>query len=342
MTMRRTLLCAVALVALLMGKPEPFANRARASVRERGASQEPASNHRAKSLRVLILSTMLADEGIGEWGFAALVEVDGRRILFDTGARPDTVLQNARELKVDLSNITDLILTHNHGDHTGGLLTLRREMAHVNPGALSRAHVGKGIFLSRPGRRGEGNNVLKIRAEYEAGGGKFIEHDRPAEIAPGVWLTGPVPRVNPERNWGLGGASGQLQQADGKLAEDTIPEDMSLVVDTDEGLVLISGCGHAGIINTLELARARIRKAPVSSAIGGFHLFSASDATLNWTADKLKEFGLGGLMGAHCTGIEAVYRIRERAGLDRSRAIVGAVGASYVLGKGFDPLNIAK
>jgi 7,8-dihydropterin-6-yl-methyl-4-(beta-D-ribofuranosyl)aminobenzene 5'-phosphate synthase len=66
--------------------------------------------------------------GIGEWGFTALLEVDGRRLLIDTGARPETVLRNAEEWKIDLAGVTDVVLTHNHGDHVGGLLTLRQEL----------------------------------------------------------------------------------------------------------------------------------------------------------------------------------------------------------------------
>src|SRR5690348_12162761 len=70
------------------------------------------------SVEVVILSTMLTDRaGVGEWGFSALVEADGRRILFDTGARPETVLKNARELKIDLSGVTDVILSHHHADN---------------------------------------------------------------------------------------------------------------------------------------------------------------------------------------------------------------------------------
>src|SRR5688572_9147652 len=91
-----------------------------------------ATGQTAKSVKVTILSTMLVGNtaaGIGEWGFAAVLEVDGRRLLVDTGARAETVLKNAQELKIDLSTITDLVLTHNHADHTGGLLTLRRELA---------------------------------------------------------------------------------------------------------------------------------------------------------------------------------------------------------------------
>ena len=107
---------------------------------------------RVSELRVVVLSTMLADTGIGEWGFAALVEADGRQILFDTGAHPRTVLENAKELGLDLSAIEEVVLSHNHEDHTGGLMTLRRELSAKNPRALSRVHVGKGIFWSRPGR----------------------------------------------------------------------------------------------------------------------------------------------------------------------------------------------
>src|SRR6186997_3475488 len=92
----------------------------------------------AKNVKITILSTMLADQGVGEWGFSALVEADGHRILFDTGNRPETVLQNARDLKIDLSTVTDVVLSHHHGDHTGGLLELRQELARKSPAALSR------------------------------------------------------------------------------------------------------------------------------------------------------------------------------------------------------------
>src|SRR5277367_6070407 len=81
-------------------------------------SVDPVTHRQVKTLKVTILSTMLADDGIGEWGFAALVEADGHKILFDTGARPNTVLENARELKLDLSDVQDVILSHFHDDHT--------------------------------------------------------------------------------------------------------------------------------------------------------------------------------------------------------------------------------
>jgi 7,8-dihydropterin-6-yl-methyl-4-(beta-D-ribofuranosyl)aminobenzene 5'-phosphate synthase len=301
----------------------------------------------AKTVKVTVLSTMLVGDtasGMGEWGFAAVLEVDGRRLLVDTGARAETVLKNAGELNADLSTITDLVITHNHADHTGGLLTLRRELAKKNPAALSRVHVPKGIFYPRPGDDGrEGNGLLPLKAQYQATGGTFIEHAGPANVVPGVTMLGPVPRIYPERNWGSprGGPAGRVQTPEG-LFEDTVPEDTSLVVDTAEGLVLLSGCGHSGIVNAMEYARTSVRAAPIYAAIGGFHLFGASDETLAWTAGKLKEFGIRYLIGAHCTGIEAVYRLRQLAGLTRQTAVVGAVGATYTHGKGIDPTVLAR
>jgi 7,8-dihydropterin-6-yl-methyl-4-(beta-D-ribofuranosyl)aminobenzene 5'-phosphate synthase len=324
--MRRTLLArfVVPTILLVLATPYLFA-------------QSPAHGA-VQNLKITILSTMLSDSGIGEWGFAALVEADGHRILVDTGAKPDTVLLNARELNLDLSDVREVILTHNHSDHVGGLLTLRREFMKKNPAALSIVHVGKGIFYSRPKDGQEGNVMLALRKEYEATGGKFVEHDGPAEIFPGAWLTGPVPRQYPERNWSV---TGKVQTPSG-LVEDNIPEDQSLVLNTNKGLVVVSGCGHAGIVNTLAFAEKEFPSTPVYALVGGFHLFAATDEQLDWTADKLKGFGVSYLIGAHCTGIEAVYRLRQRMDLPRHSAVVGAVGASFVLGEGIRPGEIAQ
>ena len=272
-----------------------------------------------RALRVVLLSTMLADRGIGEWGFSALVEADGHRVLFDTGAAPDTVLRNAKQLGVDLSGVEEVVLSHNHGDHTGGLLALRRTLAGRSPRALSRVHVGTGAFWSRPRDGGEGNSLLRERAAFEAAGGRFIEHSAPAELLPGVWLTGPVPRIFPEHNYG---ADGKVRGPGGVVA-DTIPEDQALVLDTPAGLVVVSGCAHAGLVNTLAFAQSKLRGAPVRAVLGGFHLYQASEETLRWTGAQLKQRGVADLLGAHCTGIEAVYRLREQAGLTRAHAVVG-------------------
>ena len=295
-----------------------------------------------QTARITILSTMLADEGIGEWGFSALVEADGHRILVDTGAHPTTVLENARELHIDLSDVEDVVLTHFHGDHVGGLMTLRRELMKRNPASLSRVHVARGIFYSRPTRSGgEDNSMIEIRKQFEATGGRFIEHDHAAEIFPAIWLTGPVPRPFPERNWSVSSVSLGVRTPQG-LVEDNIPDDQSLVLNTSKGLIVLTGCGHAGIVNILTDATSEYRDTPVYVVFGGVHLFAAKDRQVEWTADKMKTFGVSYLVGAHCTGIESLYRLRERMGLTRSTAVVGAVGASFVLGEGIHPGSIAQ
>ena len=296
--------------------------------------------HKVATLKITILSTMLADRGTGEWGFSALGEADGRRILFDTGLRPETVLQNARDLGIDLSGVTDVVLSHHHGDHTGGLLELRRELSKQSPAAMSRIHVAPGIFLSRrdPGSEEEINPTIALKSAMEATGAVFVEHRKPEEIFPGVWLTGPVPRPNPERYWGQ---PESIVTANG-LVPDSIPEDMSLLINTDRGFVVVAGCGHAGTINTVQYARRILGAEPAYAIVGGLHLFAASDSALSWTASRLRSAHLGYLLGAHCTGIEAVFRIRELAALDRKRAVVAAVGSSFDASKGIDPLSLAQ
>jgi len=232
-----------------------------------------------------------------------------------------------------------VILSHNHGDHTGGLMTLRKSVIAQNPDALSKAYVGKGIFAPR--RRPSGqllDFIPNLRRDYEASGAHFTEIDHPTEVWNGIWLTGPVPRKYPERNWS---GSVQIDTGDG-WKEDNLPEDMSLVFNTDQGLVVLSGCGHSGIINTLDYARSSVRNAPVHAAMGGFHLYELDDAKLAWTAGKLREFWTQNFLGAHCTGIEATYRIRELVGLDRKHCSVAAVGAVFQLGKPMDPGSIAR
>jgi len=184
----------------------------------------------------------------------------------------------------------------------------------------------------------ETNEMIEIRKQYEATGGKIVEHDQGAEIVPGVWITGPVPRKYPERNWS---STGKVQTPEG-LVEDNIPEDQSVVVNTPRGLVVITGCGHAGIVNILTYASQRYPNEPVHAVIGGLHLFAAADDQLDWTAAKFKEFKVGNLLGAHCTGIEAVYRLRSHADLTRKTAVVGSVGSSFTLEDGIHPGALAQ
>jgi 7,8-dihydropterin-6-yl-methyl-4-(beta-D-ribofuranosyl)aminobenzene 5'-phosphate synthase len=215
----------------------------------RAAALAAHAAHQASALKITVLVTNVAGDahaGDGEWGYSALVEVDGHKILYDSGASPEMIVKNAAALHVDLSDVEDVILSHNHWDHVGGLMNLRRTLSKNSPSAMSRVHVGARIFEPRLDESGQDMNGLRtIRTEYLATGGTFIVHERPTELYPGVWFTGPVPRPNPERNWNPGL---WLVAAQGRV-EDNVPEDSALVFDTPAGSVVLTGCGHAGIVN---------------------------------------------------------------------------------------------
>jgi 7,8-dihydropterin-6-yl-methyl-4-(beta-D-ribofuranosyl)aminobenzene 5'-phosphate synthase len=293
-------------------------------------------------LKVTTLSTMLTElRGVGEWGYAALIEADGQTILFDTGMRPDTVLKNADELGIDLSTVDTVILSHNHFDHTGGLVTLRRTLKEKTAAALQQVHAGEGIFLPRsmdqeaiaklpPIRKEFLVSVLDVRDQYEALGGRFTIHDKPYELHPGMWITGPIPRIHPEKNW----TPFMRIERNGSLEEDTIPEDQALVINTPKGLVVIAGCGHAGIVNTMEYARAIAERNPIHAVLGGFHLLRLTDEEVGWTGTKMYEFGVQHVLGAHCTGLNAVQLLRDSAHLGRDTSVVGAVGSVFTLEDG--------
>ena len=282
--------------------------------------------------KITILSTMVADyDYLGEWGFAALVESDGNKILFDTGFRENTVLENAASLNIDLSMVEHVLLSHNHSDHTGGLKTLRKKLMILNPNAMKYVHVGKGIFMDRWSNKKNRNSFKTHKEELENLGIEFIYHEKPEEIFPNVWTTGIVPRNHNEKNW-----SGYREMViDGKKVEDNIPEDQSLIINTKKGLVLVSGCGHAGIVNTLEYASKLFgNKSDIYTALGGFHLFNKNDNDIDWTAKYMRKYRVKYFLGAHCTGINAVYSIREKNKMNRSDCAVAAVGSYFDYEKG--------
>lgn len=309
-----------------------------------GAAQHDAA--RVQSAQVTILSSNLADGStVGEWGFAALVEADGRCVLFDTGRHPDTVLRNADALRVDLSCVTDIVLSHFHFDHTAGVLPIVEALRARNAEAVERVHVAKGFFFPRrlanvtPEQnarvmgRLSGPQVALADSELT-----FVEHEQSSEILPGIWVTGPVPRTHAEKTY----PPGLELQRDGDWVADNVPESQGLVIRTPRGPIVLLGCGHSGSINLLEHVRRTIQDHPIHALMGGMHLFAADEETLGWTADRLRGIGLEHLMAGHCTGIEPLMRLRTGLGLSRSTAVVGAVGSRFVLGEGIHPTAIAQ
>jgi len=264
---------------------------------------------------------MVADrKGVGEWGFSALVEADSSRILFDVGGRPNTVRDNAAELKVDLAGIRQVVLSHNHIDHTAGLSKIRQQFP--DGVTASVLYIAAGFYVRTA------FNVGMLKADsstYVSSGGRFVVIDRPQKIGPGIYLTGPVPRRYPEKNY----PPGRTLVTSSGVVEDNVPEDMSMVISTSRGLVVLTGCGHAGIVNTLEYVAQQFPGENVIAAVGGMHLLDAKVEQLDWTANKLKAMGIQYFLGAHCTGLNSVYRIREVTGMAKENCLVGTVGTTF-------------
>lgn len=306
------------------------------------ATPASANENIATEVQVTVLSSNLANGAtVGEWGLSALVEADGNCILFDAGRFPDTVIKNAEALDVDLSCVTDVVFSHFHFDHTTGLLPLIENLRSKNPEAIRRVHVAEGFFAPR--RRttansdAERNQMIALRQSIENEGVEFVVHSEAAEIFPAVWISGPVERPYPEKNYG----STTQVSLNGDWIEDYVPESQALVVRTENGPIVLLGCGHSGVVNALDQIQKTIQDEAIHALMGGLHLFAADDQTLGWTADHLREIGVENLMAGHCTGIEPLIRLRAGLNLNRRTAVVGAVGSRFILGEGIQPTVIA-
>lgn len=303
----------------------------------------PFANAQSPDVKVTVLSTMITDYGAGEhpthgeWGYAALVEVNGKRILFDTGRTPGLVLANARSLGIDLSDIEDVILSHSHDDHTGGFMDMRRKLMAKNPKALSRLHVNRKLFNQRMSD-GVTWNAGFTKEEYEATGGQIFIYDEESEMLPGVWLSGPVARTTDEQNRPLD----VVMKEGGEWIEDIVPESLSLFIKSPDGTIIITGCGHAGLINITREAQEVMKTTKLHTVMGGLHLFAQSDERLMWTADELLKGSLDYFMGAHCTGIEATITMRKHLDATRQSVVNGVVGSTFIYGDGIYTPPIAR
>jgi 7,8-dihydropterin-6-yl-methyl-4-(beta-D-ribofuranosyl)aminobenzene 5'-phosphate synthase len=266
----------------------------------------PAPAARPPAARVTILYDAFGDRpGLErDWGFAALVEYGGRRILFDTGNDGDIFARNVRALKVDLRHLDFAVVSHRHGDHTGGLGYLLR----VNPGVTIYAPYERfGLFggpvpasIIRP------DTALPPRMRYFGGripaelssstvwpGAHFVRVDTLTEVAPGVALVSTVSRT-----------PGTLEL-----------HELSLVLRTPEGLVVFVGCSHPGIETILEATKAYGDH--VHEIFGGLHLVSTADAEIQRIAAALHDdWRLDLIAPGHCTG-EPAFDALARAFGDR-------------------------
>lgn len=288
-----------------------------------------SSHLKSTEYEITILATNIANfGGIGEWSFSALLESEEESILFDTGFDENTVLHNANLLEKDLSKVEKVILSHFHGDHTGGLIKLRQTYMNSYPKAFSNVYVAEGFFDQRFDINGElrgfiggFNNVSDFRKQAEDIGINFIVINDSYEIATNLILSGPVERVF-ER---VVVSPGFYLKENGELVDDLLKDDQSLGIKTDKGWYMMSGCGHAGMMNTAHKFH-QIENRDVYGAIGGFHLYRSSEEVIKNTAKSLKEFGLKQLVGGHCTGIHAARTIADIASITKDNLSHGAIG----------------
>lgn len=257
-------------------------------------------------IKITTLSENTAGPGaLAEWGLSMLVEADGMKILFDTGGGMAAV-PNAELMRVDLAAVDRIVLSHGHYDHTGGLLEVLRRAGGkeiiAHPGVWARKY---GSLDDSPKRY---VGIPFIRDALEVLGTTFNLSKEPVKLSEHVMTTGEIPMLTDYEI-----VEKYLCVMEGnELKQDPLNDDLALIIDTEFGLVVILGCAHHGIVNTLVQAKKVTGKELIYAAIGGTHLVHASKERLEKTAAALREMGVQYLGVSHCTGFNAsAYLARE-------------------------------
>ena len=258
--------------------------------------------NRCVRITVLVENTVHRQGLVAEHGLSFHVEVGSQRLLFDTG-QTDLATINAKALGLDLSRLEAVVLSHGHYDHTGGVPAVLNAAADarvlLHPSAwqakYSKSPDGRARCIGMSDRTGHA--LL-----FNPGG--CTETPGWMEIVEGVYVTGEIPRSNPYEDTG-----GPFFLDDGCTQPDPLADDQALVIDRGPSVVLLLGCAHAGVVNTLEHVQHMAGGKPVRALIGGLHLGSASEERFEKTLARLRATRLDCLAPMHCTGWPATARL---------------------------------
>ena len=257
---------------------------------------------------------------LGEHGLAFLINADGHSLIFDTG-QGKVLGENARRLGIRLGGIEAVAISHGHYDHTGGLHTAltRAPQARVylHPAALhakfSRQPVPPHRSIGIP--RADKRSVQSRESNA-------IWTTRPSEIVPGVHVTGEIPRMTSFEEVG-----GPFFLDLTCTQPDPLADDQALYIESARGLVVLLGCGHAGVVNTLKYVSQITGRKRIHAVLGGMHLLRASRKRIEATGDALERFRVRVLAPGHCTGSAAVAYFWNRF---PSRTVECATGSHFV------------
>jgi 7,8-dihydropterin-6-yl-methyl-4-(beta-D-ribofuranosyl)aminobenzene 5'-phosphate synthase len=244
-----------------------------------------------------------------EHGLSFLIETATTKVLFDTG-RSGNFLLNAEKLKLDLAQVEHVVLSHGHYDHTGGL----RSFINKRMSDSYKLWVGNGFFRSKLAKFGPSHQYLgndfdeeylkKMGLDYEV-----IAKDI-HEIAKDVWLvTNFLPQTPPKE---LNPRFVVIDEISGEEIVDDFHDEVLLVLKTENGLVVLVGCSHPGILSMIETVAQRFSE-PIYALLGGTHLIEADDITVTRALADFKERGIALLGISHCTGERAVCRAEKES-----------------------------
>lgn len=250
------------------------------------------------NVRITALAENTAGPGfLAEWGWSVLVEADGLRILMDTG-QSSVAVHNAGLLGLDLGRIDKLVLSHGHYDHTGGLEDVLRRTG----GREIIAHPA--IWDEKYAVYGATRRYIGIpaaRAQIESLGARWRPSREPVWITDRIVTSGEIPMVTAYEK-----TDAHLHVRRGNsLVPDPFDDDLALAVKTEKGLVVILGCAHRGMINTLRHFQKLTGEERIYGVLGGTHLIGASPEWLAQAAADLRGVGVSKLGVSHCTGFNA-------------------------------------